>query len=92
MKKKARKKTRLHKSLPPVFAGEWMTCIMCGKQHQSNATVESNWRALDVDGQRFYACPEEFPLDDAPATAFSEAYMKIFVQILTRRSRNGSGR
>lgn len=104
MKKAKKKRQRLlktaapAKSLSPVFAGEWMTCIMCGaagpaaRQHQSDPAVENHWRALDVDGQRFYACPEEFPPDGAPTQEFTHAYMRIFLQILTMRGRNGNGR
>lgn len=66
------------------FMGETMTCCMCGREAISDPEVESNWRAIDVDGKRYYVCPKHFPADDASVDAFSEAYLEIFRSILKR--------
>lgn len=50
--------------IPLVFMGELMTCILCGKEQLSNPRVESNWRAVSLNGVTFYACPDHFPADD----------------------------
>jgi len=69
------------------FHGELMTCIMCGKQQGSDPKIESQWRLLEVDGVRYYACPAEFPPDTAEAEAFKAAYLAIFTKIMSLRRR-----
>lgn len=67
------------------FQGEVMICVMCGRQQRSNPTVESNWRALTVDGETYYACPREFPKDGARAGKFAKAYERILRKIMALR-------
>lgn len=60
------------------FMGEMMTCVLCGKKETSDPEKKSNWRAVDFDGERFYACPQEFPRDGASVAAFTDAYNRVF--------------
>lgn len=61
------------------FTGEVMTCVICKCQQRSDPNVESQWRCIELDGVRFYACPKEFPPDGASAAAFERAYGKVLV-------------
>jgi hypothetical protein len=63
------------------FTGETMTCCMCGKEQPSDLKVESQWRAIDYGGRRFYVCPKHFPPDTAPSSKFAKAYEKILRKI-----------
>jgi hypothetical protein len=49
--------------IPLVFQGELMTCILCGKEEHSDPRVQSDWRAISLNGVVFYACPDHFPAD-----------------------------
>lgn len=60
-----------------IFAGEIMTCVVCAKQQRSNPESLSNWRCLEIDGDRCYACPDEFPPDRAGKKAFKTAYQFV---------------
>jgi hypothetical protein len=61
-----------------VFVGETMICVMCGAQQQSDPGANTQWRAVELDGTRFYACPNEFPPDGSPSVkAFTEAYLRF---------------
>lgn len=64
------------------FMRELMTCCVCGKQQRSNPRLESQWRALEVDNEIFYACPDEFPSDRAGKHAFSKAYQLVIACVL----------
>lgn len=59
------------------FTGELMICVVCGKQQHSNPGTESNWRIVEIDGQSFYACPNEFPPDGSGKKAFKVAYQLV---------------
>lgn len=72
----------------PPFSGELMTCCMCARQERSHPTIKTEWRCLEVDGSRFYACPREFPPDGASAKAFKLAYSKILERIIRQRARS----
>ena len=65
-----------------TFMGEMMHCVMCGKMERSDPRRESQWRALTIDGQTFYACPAEFPPDDAGVAAFKAAYLKVMTKCI----------
>lgn len=65
-----------------TFAGELMTCVMCGAQRKSDPTANSDWRAVTVDGETFYACTKEFPPDGASAAEFEAAYDKVIRKVL----------
>ena len=45
------------------FQGEAMTCVLCDRTETSNPAIESQWRSIDLDDDRFYICPDEFPPD-----------------------------
>lgn len=61
------------------FAGEVMTCILCGKKRESAPDIESDWRAVQLgegEGQRrYYGCADHFPPDGASREAFKAAYV-----------------
>lgn len=63
------------------FTGETMTCVMCGKQHQSDPRVASQWRVIDYGELRFHICPKHFPSDNAPSDKFARAYEKVLRKI-----------
>lgn len=71
---------------PVPFQGETMTCVCCGKTQQSDPGISSDWRAVDADGVRYYACPDEFPPDGATTLEFELAYTVFFRNIMTIRS------
>lgn len=54
-----------------------MSCIVCGAQMQSHPEAETDWRALEVDGYLFYACPNEFPPDGSSKEAFKTDYQIV---------------
>ena len=65
---------------PHAFTGELMTCVICGATERSAPDKQTDWRAIDLDRERFYACPKEFPPDGATvstAEAFALAYTKV---------------
>jgi len=64
-----------------VFSGELMKCVICNCQEQSEPGVESQWRALTVDGKTWYACPDEFPPDRASPEKFKNAYQRVLMVI-----------
>lgn len=65
------------------FQGETMTCVICGRNQQSHHAVESQWRAITIEGVRHYACPNEFPPDDSGTKEeFTAAYLKVFEAIM----------
>lgn len=66
---------------PDVFQSEQMTCVMCGKVQQADPDVESNWRCIQADGTKYYACTDHFPPDGASKAAFSSAYYQVFLKI-----------
>jgi hypothetical protein len=70
-----------------IFSGEVMVCVVCGAQRQSDVQVESNWRCVIVDGERFYACPNEFPPDGAGREEFREAYKLVLTKVLSVRGK-----
>jgi hypothetical protein len=76
---------------PLPFAGETMTCVVCNKQARNHPTVESNWRSLTIDNQRFYACPAEFPPDHSGQDAFSIAYQFVIACCLNESVKRASG-
>jgi hypothetical protein len=75
---------------PRYFVGELMTCCICGDQQRSDPKAESNWRVIVLDGVAYYACPKEFPADDASAMAFQRAYHKFLYRAMKQHA-NGAG-
>jgi hypothetical protein len=69
----------------PAFMGETMKCVMCGRTQKSDPKVETNWRVIEADGVKFYACPLEFPRDGAGKEKFDKAYKKIVLKIARLR-------
>lgn len=69
-----------------------MTCVVCGATKRSHPQVESNWRAIELDENRFYACPDEFPTNGSGKNAFKAAYETVlaccFSEILKQSGRN----
>jgi hypothetical protein len=70
-----------------IFSGEVMVCVVCSAQRRSHPGVESDWRCVIVDGERFYVCPGEFPPDGAGREAFREAYLEVMKRILSIRGK-----
>ena len=70
--------------LPPkmdLFLGEEMVCIMCGKKQLSHPRVKSDWRAIQLDTDVFYACPDHFPKDKgATKKDFEDAYRWVLIK------------
>ncbi|MEO8608885.1 MAG: hypothetical protein ABI690_13420 [Chloroflexota bacterium] len=66
---------------PQEFQGELMTCAMCGKEQQSQPDQNSDWRLLEVNGQKHYVCTDHFPPDGSSKEAFADAYEKILRHI-----------
>jgi hypothetical protein len=72
-----------------IFSGEVMTCVVCGAKRRSHPAVESDWRCVIVDGERFYVCPNEFPSDDLGREEdFREAYRLVLVKVLSIRGKS----
>ncbi len=60
------------------FLGEMMTCVMCNRRERSDPNLNSQSRAVTIGGQRYYACPKEFPPDETATPAqYAEAYKKV---------------
>jgi hypothetical protein len=71
-----------------IFSGEVMTCVVCGAKRRSDPGVESDWRCVIVDGERFYACPDEFPPDGAGREEdFRESYKLVLTKVLSVRGK-----
>jgi len=70
------------------FGGQKMTCLLCGVEEKSSADpdVVTDWRAVHIEGDIFYACPDEFPPDTADQTAFQEAYQKFVLAAIEKRT------
>lgn len=69
----------------PAFTGEMMHCAICGRTQQSDRRRDSQWRVLDVDGERSYFCPAEFPPDTASSDSFKLAYERALAFAVARR-------
>jgi hypothetical protein len=65
-----------------LFVGEMMTCVMCGAQKQSMPHVESGWRAVQMDADVFYVCPDELPRDGASVEEYKIAYDRVLTKCL----------
>jgi len=65
------------KLVAETFQGELMKCVLCGKEQKSDPNIHSDWRVVEVDGRRFYACREEFPADGATEEQFYQAYKRF---------------
>lgn len=59
------------------FAGQLMTCVVCGVQLRSHPEAETNWRCLEIDDEIFHACPDEFPPDNSSKEGFAIAYQAV---------------
>lgn len=70
-----------------AFTGETMVCALCSKVKQSDPNVESQWRAIEINGERFYVCTKHFPSDRASAQEFSKAYRHVLISLMNRKSR-----
>ena len=67
-------------TVPVLFQGERMHCILCDKEELSSPGTESQWRAIsELPGGPFYACPDHFPPDTADSIAFSKAYFQFMI-------------
>lgn len=75
------------------FKGELMTCCVCGKQQRSDPKVQTQWRALEIDGEIIYGCPDEFPCDGAGDKAFKTAYQLVIAcglqELIERKGEEG---
>lgn len=61
------------------FQGELMECVLCGRKQESSPTSNLQWRGVEINGDRFYACPQEFPPDGSSVEDFSKAYEVFLV-------------
>jgi hypothetical protein len=64
------------------FQGEEIECVVCGAKQRSDPVRETNWRAVEVNERRYYACAAEFPADGASAEKFSQAYERVIREVL----------
>ena len=69
-------------AIGPVFQGEEMICIRCGRQELSHPEQETAWRAIDLDDFRVYVCPACYPSHEAPDPEFTRAYLEILRRAL----------
>lgn len=78
------------------FTDELMTCVVCGVQHRSNSNVQSDWRAIDIENDTIYVCPDEFPPDQAGTEAFRKAYGLVIAcglhELVIRQGKDGDPR
>jgi hypothetical protein len=72
------------------FQGETMTCVCCDRSGQSDPAIESNWRAIQVSGRTYYACPQEFPPDGSSQLQFTEAYTRVLNAIVDASKRRAA--
>lgn len=68
--------------MPLPFQGEVMVCVCCGRFEVSDPAKESNWRCIEVKGEKFYACPAHFPPDNCSALEFEAAYGFVLGRII----------
>ena len=68
-----------------VFRGEEMTCILCGARQTSSPDTNTQWRICQLDGDKFYACPNEFPPDGSSEEAFEAAYRRFLLKAMEKR-------
>lgn len=61
-----------------------MTCCVCGENREGLGGTD--WRCIEVDKVRHYACPKEFPPDGSSAGQFELAYKRIVKQILEKQT------
>lgn len=64
------------------FRGELMTCVLCGRQEQSDPAAESDWRVMEADGVAYYACPDEFPPDEGSRRELKDAYVRFGEKVI----------
>jgi len=64
-------------SAASAFHGELMTCALCDAQERSSPETNTQWRAIELNGRRFYVCPEHFPDDTQPSSEFCCAYLRV---------------
>ena len=68
-----------------VFAGEMMTCILCGRSQFSHPKVQSNWLAARLHPEHptiYYACPACQPIANRakPTTEEWEDFYRRFLE------------
>ena len=70
------------------FSGQVMTCILCGVKEKSHPDPEvlSDWRAVQLSSDLFYACPDEFPPDGASKEEFEAAYTRFLEAAIKARA------
>jgi len=75
------------------FNGQLMTCILCGLEEQStpgcraaDPEVLSDWRAVQLSSDLFYACPDEFPPDGASSAEYEAAYTRFLEAAIKKRA------
>lgn len=73
------------------FAGELMSCVVCGAELQSHPEAETQWRYLELDGKAFYACSNEFPSDGAGKKAFKSAYLAVLACCMNENIKASGG-
>jgi len=54
-----------------------MACALCNTIEQSSPDRNSDWRAVEINGRRFYVCPLHFPDDTQPSHEFCCAYLRV---------------
>lgn len=73
-----------------IFSGQ-LTCIVCDRQEVPQPHQHSNWRCIEVEGQKYYACPDEFPADTAGKDKFKTAYQLVVACCINDLNRQKSG-
>lgn len=70
------------------FGGQKMTCLLCGKGEHSatDPDIITDWRAVVLDGDTFYACPDEFPSHADDQVAYEQAYGRFLQAALDARA------
>lgn len=66
------------------FSDAVMTCCVCGKQSTPGGTKD--WRCIEVDKVRHYACRAEFPPDGSSEGQFELAYKRVAKTILEKQT------
>ena len=75
------------------FDGREMTCILCGKKESGNFAesnpdpdILSDWRAVELNSDIFYACVDEFPPDGASKEEYEIAYARFLEAAIKARA------
>ena len=78
-------KKEINPQLVAPFGGQRMTCVLCGMIQKSDPDIISDWRAVQLEGSLFYACPDEFPPDGGSKEEYEAAYLRFITRALEKR-------